>query len=105
MVHVPKTPYIHYRREEDRKSLDVQGEYQYPDEHELVTYFLPKATDPCVRYDVRRTGKHPRTFSRFKNSGYFNGYGMGHFNRYSTSEAEYGVGIEPENMAPPRFYK
>lgn len=106
MGFIKRSQYIHYGQKDDVKKMDLNsGIEEYTKEHELVTYFLPGEMDERFRYDVRKTGGHAPHFSRFKNSGYFNGYGMGHFNRYSTSEAEHGVGTHPKGVSPEEFYE
>lgn len=108
MGFIKRSQYLHYGQKEDYKRIDLgSGIEEYPKAQvhsEMEYYFLPQKWVDSQRYDIRKTGKHTPHFSRFKNSGYFNGYGMGHFNRYSTSEAEYNVGVHPKGVAPPEYY-
>jgi len=105
MGYIKRSKYLHYSSKSEIKKMDLDsGLDKYPKENELTTYFLPQESRPESQYDIRIRKVHTPHFSRFKNSGYANGYGMGHFNRYSTSEAEHGVGIHPKGVAPPEYY-
>jgi hypothetical protein len=99
MGFIKRSQYLHYHQEDDyarfSQRKDLEGAHPYEHHSEMEAYFFP------ARTESKRDAPH---FSRFKMSGYVNGYGMGHFNRYSTSDAMRGVGVHPVGVAPKEYY-